>query len=654
MQQEFAPGDRVMVVEGYPGVVTDEAVGIDFTHFYVMLDDGQGEGWWSENEMAHLTARLAVKAEAEALGLASETYPELEDIISKRPDLPLTVSESEYLSSLMMGRTASRKESLYLPLDLSGNKKSSAYQAGYSDGTAGVKSADRGEVAYSADYLLGWAQGLRESRAPSEAHETGDLEADDPNLPELHLDRAEFEPRAAAKSAGIMDFLRGSGEPTEDWGGAGRNWSEDWCRYRSNSHCFYPKALNRQASELMGYAVWVPEDRGHCRRTLWSEQEACELSQPGPNVPGGFTDATVPFEQGGQRDGIPGERIAAKGADAKDEAPDGWGFHYTAAWVDVQRKAREIFSSGGVRVLSVLMQPDGIRPEIFVTQVKGSTKTYQVEMDFVPGTFKIGAWTCSCPWNTYNWGRRVRPEWEGRFCSHALASMYSMQSQGMSGMPDSEDAIAPDWVPKAASLTSVMGEHMERNAALQERVARTKGTFRGKVNGRVVELDFDGGKVYYHGEEYTGEVQNPDYHPTRGLVASRGVVAVTELDEGDWLFHGDSTAILKDEPEPALPYTEGEDETPAPRPEQTNDIEDELAFLPQVDSGERVEDDEVRQGSMSTTAAAFSQAEQDMLIGEGEGRQARNLSKLRLEGTHYLALEPLLDEPGLDDDTISW
>lgn len=491
------------------------------------------------------------------------------------------------------------------------------------------------------------------------------------------------------------------------------------CRFRRESHCWLPKELNREATDLAGYAVWVPHDRGHCRRQSWEAQQACPVpSQPGPNVPGGFTDATVPWSEGGQRDGYvdPRQRIAAK---VEIEDSDGFTFHYTAAWVDVQRKGKRIYDDGHVRVLSVIMQPDGIRPEVFVTQVQGDNSVYQVEMDFVPGTFKVGAWSCTCPWNSYNWGRRVRPDWEGRACSHMMASLYAMQSQGMSGMPDIEDEVAPDWVPTTAHRKmSVVANVLLRNqqamkgvqARLEEMGTRTaaRGRLRGQVDGRVVDLDFDSGKTYYQGQEYTGEVQYPDYHPTRGLTASKKERTMPIPPDGDWLFTGgvDTEAILHDEPEPALPYTEGDVEDPEAAmeaQEATDELVDRTAATGQeggprkqssttetaafwvvdpedghdvdgpFETREQAERESVWQrgdygdgdyvieersdGDKKTasvkTAAAFSAAEQQQIINEGEGTQARNLASLDLTGTHYQALAPLMEEP-TDDDSIFW
>lgn len=691
-----------MVSEGYPGVVVVQAFTADTSDYWVALEDGQGHGWWSENELtpASLTATVTASTSQEVRE-AVESYPELGTVLADRPDYVLAMPESEYQALLMQGRMGAkvaRKEAIYLPLDLSANGRGAAYREGYSDGYSGTRTSGAEQ---SSDYLLGWAEGLRERNAPEPFETTLDIQESEPVLDEMNFDPQEFSPiTAAVKEAAlsdIIDFVKGDPTPTDYWAGPGQNWSYDWCRFRRDSTCYFPKELDRPASDLAGYAVWVPHDRGHCKRQSWDDQKVCPApSQPGPNVPGGFTDATVPWSQGGQRGGVPSQRVAS----VRTDLGDGFAFHYVAAWKDVQAKGKRIYDSGGVRVLSVIMQPDGVRPEVFVAQVQGDTKVYQTQLDFVPGTFKVGAWHCECPWNTYNWGRVVRPEWEGRACSHFMAAMYAMQSQGMSGMPDAEDEIAPEWVPKAASMAPVIsqdwpevytllraGSPVSQVAALMSqngiRTQASRSRFKGTINGQTVDLDFEDGRVYYMGEEYLGEVIHPDYHPTRGLVASKIDQEDDMSMDDEWLFlAAETTSELKDEPEPALPTTTAEEEpeedlfggslnVPASRKTAKYEIEEEGGKYWVVDEDgnkrhkegyDSKEDARSYQKALYAntrdasvkTAAAFSAAEQDQILNEGEGTKARNLASLDLTGTHYLALEPLLTEPGLDDDTISW
>lgn len=591
--QEFSPGDRVIVRGGLPGSVLSEAVGIDFTHYYVLLDHGQGEGWWTENEMSlsgGMAATAAHTAEV-ARRLAAEDYPEIGALLEARPDYDEVVSETDYLSGL--ARTA-----LFLPLDGGERPKASpGYTKGWDDAVGkGLQSPDSEDPRYMADYALGWARGVLRRGDVSPPSTTDDLVTTEGLIPELrfnpdmggptprsYLASAEGEPEQ--HEAGLWDIIRGNDEPVGEWE-PGRNWSYDVCRFRRESHCWFPKALNREASEIAGYAVWVPEDRGFCKRVEHDSQRACPLFEPGPNEPGGFTDATIAWEAGGQRGGIPGEKIASMEMEAAAQR--------LAAWVDVQEKAKGIYDAGKVRVVSVIMQDDGVRPQTFYGQVQGENGVYDSGLDFVPGTWQVGSWVCTCKWNDYAWGRtRQWVKYEGRVCSHVLALIYTMQSQGMSGMPDDEDEIAPDWLGEdhAASL----------------RVAVTRGNLKGRVNGRVVNIVFDGGQTFVNGSPYDGEIEYPTYHPTRGLT--------------------EHLATKEEQMHPDDPDTWGLD-APDPEPQR-------------------------RQAARQVTAAdVFSAAEQAQIINEGEGRRAANLDALNLEGTHYAPLADLGGDP--EDDNFLW
>ncbi len=121
------------------------------------------------------------------------------------------------------------------------------------------------------------------------------------------------EQRRSGAVGALWDFIRGEVGPEGNrFYKPGHGWSYDWCRFRRDSRCYYPKRLNEEATKLEGYSVWIPEDRGHCPRVKWESQKICPApSEPGPNVPGGYMDATIPYEQGGQRGGIPKPRWKA-------------------------------------------------------------------------------------------------------------------------------------------------------------------------------------------------------------------------------------------------------------------------------------------------------------------------------------------------------
>jgi hypothetical protein len=83
--------------------------------------------------------------------------------------------------------------------------------------------------------------------------------------------------------------------------GVGRSY--DWCRFRRQQHCFYPRGLNAEATEIEGIPIWIPEDRGICGRHKWDDQRSCPVSEPGPRSREYlyYPDATVPYEAGGRR-----------------------------------------------------------------------------------------------------------------------------------------------------------------------------------------------------------------------------------------------------------------------------------------------------------------------------------------------------------------
>ncbi len=101
-----------------------------------------------------------------------------------------------------------------------------------------------------------------------------------------------------------------------------------------------------------------------------------------------------------------------------------------ASWAEVRDRAVNTRRNDGVRIMSMTESKA-------VGQVRSSStpgRVYQTELTFAPGTRQVALWSCSCPWNTYSWGRSGPwAKYEGRMCNHALAMMYEVQSGEFGG-----------------------------------------------------------------------------------------------------------------------------------------------------------------------------------------------------------------------------
>lgn len=280
--------------------------------------------------------------------------------------------------------------------------------------------------------------------------------------------------------------------------------SVDWCRFRRDRRCYYPKALDEKATEQAGYAVWIPQDRGLCPRDQWDAQRQCPLSEPGPNSGSAknLTDATVPWDQGGQRYDnfnrpVPVNIYASTGevAGSRTTTQDPeFQFHFTAAWRDVQEKASRIRRDGHVRVISST-------PAYLVGEVRGDTNVYQTTLHRDIGSNKVALWECGCAWAAYSWGRSGRwKKFEGRMCSHALALHYEGQSRGWGGQQIAEDAAQPTWMSDPSITVKVPGDYKKPDMG-EWRLDASRKTADLQV-GDVVE--FDGLVGTYAGSSWLG------------------------------------------------------------------------------------------------------------------------------------------------------
>lgn len=230
----------------------------------------------------------------------------------------------------------------------------------------------------------------------------------------------------------------------------------NWCRFRRDDDCWFPREMDEAATEQAGYAVWVPFNRGACPwKTRDAQKHSCRVSEPGPDSHERhtFPDATRSWAEGGQR------------TSSIVDVPVS--ISRTAKWVDVRNKAKRIRQEGGVRIIAVA-------GDTITGEVKGDTGLYTATVTLVPGTSQVGIATCSCPWETYRWMRSGPwKKYEGRACAHITALLFEMQSRKMFGGEVTEDAATPEWRTEQPALEperSLPGEWRTDRAAVRAAV----------------------------------------------------------------------------------------------------------------------------------------------------------------------------------------
>lgn len=246
----------------------------------------------------------------------------------------------------------------------------------------------------------------------------------------------------------------------------------------------------------------------------------------------------------------------------------------TSAWADIREKAKRIRSSNGVNIIAS-------DSETISAEVQGSSAVYTTSIQRVPGTKQIGMWYCTCPWAMYSWGRSGRwQKFEGRMCAHALALSYETQSMEFGGNEIRVNENSGQW---------------DAGDVIQDFEREMPGDWR---------------------KDYAASVKERE---------------PMEMDEA--LFEPDVEAVLRDEPEGAVPMT--------------------TASRKWVMAGGGTDNADIakaaRRQLAKTSMKAFSTDEQRQIIGEGVGVMAGNLDRLDLAGTHYQHLEDLDD-----DDTFLW
>ncbi len=466
---DFTPGERVMTREGFAGVVTavEDGPHPGSEQYIVELEGGMGGGEYGPSElrsmdtpsMATRVDRRPVEAPSsspldDTFHLASEDYPELSEILVERPPLQNV-------------KRGSKTAGVWWH-ELSPQQRGQEGEADY-NGTDPVK-------AWQCPRCETWNQEWSSQCRNCDYDVIAAQDAAD-----------------RARTGGVIDrFLDYAVDKAPDSmkPRPGNDWSYDWCRFRKNSRCMYPRELDAAASKEAGYAVWIPVDRGYCPRLKWDDQRACPVGEPGPKSgdPNALPDATIAWEDGGQRVSI-----------------------RTAAWADVQAKAKRIRSGGGVRILAVT-------DDSVTGQVDGDTGTYQTSLVFEPHTSAIAMWECGCPWSTYAWARSGRwKKYEGRMCAHALALSYEVQSRGFNGAEVTEDASTPEWAEGEVKIPGERGEIQPWRVGSLAVEADARARIRGAIRSIKALIGLDHVKLDDGSVVPVSEVVYPTYDPSAGL-----------------------------------------------------------------------------------------------------------------------------------------
>lgn len=434
---EFQPGERVMTIDGYPGVVelVEDGPIAGSENYVVTLDNGLGGG----NYSASMLAKMPTSRSAAGIHLATDDYPELGTVIDDRPD---------------PGKMTFTAAATTLEPDAEDTQPSSC---SYCGGTDFKDLTDNGRVRQATCATCNGTM----SAHPG-AQWTPELIGDPSNSPKPTIDpRSGASPGAGAPGqAGINDFIdynsrvsttaayaagpcptcKGKGtvswrDEDPDWEGEpdenpGKEHTEECDDCGGKGHM--PAVSDEEIAHLKQQAE---ENRArstaeHVRTkhpigeiVTYDDVKGC-----GPNCPVGKEwdrNGRKPFYHRGS---VIEKQAVDPGAMLRTAARDkDFGFHVTASWSDVQRKAKRIRAEGGVTI--VVASNDGVGGH-----VKGDHGTYEALLVYRPGTKKVADWTCGCKWAAYAFDRSPGfQRFEGRKCSHALALQFEAQSQGMFG-----------------------------------------------------------------------------------------------------------------------------------------------------------------------------------------------------------------------------
>lgn len=457
---DHAPGERVMTCDGYPGVVVAVHDGphAGNEEYEVRLDHGLGGGTYVTGQLSQISG----STEASTVHTADQDYPELGDILRERPDPALdqrtAAIDAPFQYSPEIGLDELPPERSHHVPPSSENYPEHGDPGSLDHGDGGDGGGDSHVAVYVGD----------EGEMP---------DTDDANM---EITAVGAEPDFDEEHGGLT--WDGHSPATRDTGEYSMFGSPDVSKESKAEDLWgHPTDLNNMVKNP-GIAQ---NEVGEGGRKPYSPQHAVEDFKKTFDPEHGVTRGSVPFDVHGEEDHDEAEggghsyifpryveksrghlddgghyepeiksqhglfslnALDACGLIAEAAADDDLRFHLTASWNDVRSKARRIRSEGGVNIISA-------HGGIVVGYVKGDTNTYESGLEREPGHQNVGIWNCGCKWAAYSWGRSpAYKRFEGRMCSHALALHYEAMSRGMFGKTVYEDRIAPAWLKRHSDV----------------------------------------------------------------------------------------------------------------------------------------------------------------------------------------------------------
>lgn len=366
---EFQPGEHVLTVEGFPGVVESVEDGNQAGNeqYLVVLDGGMGGGAYGSSELRRITEpghvwgdpgqEVGVTAAVENVplpgmppapthrGLPSWLTPRDEDEEEDPDDIPSRrwgaqhdAARGEPITDLWDEANRNREKYANTPSrNFDSDEHCVVCGRKLGDNPPMVEVSLDGKPIPQGDPRSGGSESQGHFPIGSECTKrvvtsSFDVESDAhvasddyPELADILVDRPPHEhsipvvrrshfAALTQTDAGLFDLLNDHLPESVRVDPMNLNAPGDyWCRFRKKNDlgtgdCYFPHQLDVEGTEQAGYSVWVPQRRGQCPYWAAAKQKNnCPVSEPGPHSgeAAWYIDATVPWSEGGQRGGDP-------------------------------------------------------------------------------------------------------------------------------------------------------------------------------------------------------------------------------------------------------------------------------------------------------------------------------------------------------------